>query len=293
MKRYYDKLFYLMITLGAIFSTLIAVLVFFNIFKESLPFLQTVSWESFLLGDAWKPLSQNPSYGMLPMIIATLYISFLAVCLVTPIGIGCAIFLSFCIRKETSKIILSFIDMLAGVPSVIFGFMGLILLVKFMENHLSMTSGESVLAGGILLATMLLPYIVTGCTETLEVGKEMYYLCSLSLGVSKWYTLWHMILPFSASSLIANMLLAFGRAMGETMAVMMVIGNSPIFPKLMGRAQTIPSLIALELGTATYQSTHYASLYTSGLILILLLILIQLLARLIKSWGQKGLSHEK
>ncbi|MEG1637673.1 MAG: phosphate ABC transporter permease subunit PstC, partial [Cellulosilyticaceae bacterium] len=81
--------------------------------------------------------------------------------------------------------------------------------------------------------------------------------------------------------------------MGETMAVMMVIGNSPIFPKLMGRAQTIPSLIALELGTATYQSTHYASLYTSGLILILLLILIQLLARLIKSWGQKGLSHEK
>jgi len=282
MKNYKEYIFRLVITIGAVLSSILVLLVFFYILKESLPFLKEVSYKVFLLGDSWRPLSDNAEYSFLPMILATLYISFLAVFIVGPIGVGCSLFLSFCVKKPYSKIILSYIDMIAGVPSVIFGFVGLVILVKFMEQNFNMVSGESILVGGILLAVMLLPYVVSGCTETLEKGKDNYYIASQSLGVSRWYTMKYIILPFAANSIFINLLLAFNRAVGETMAVMMVTGNSPIFPRLMGRAETIPSLIALEMGTAAYKSIHYSALYAAGLILMVIILIIQLIAYRLK-----------
>ncbi len=292
MLKFKDNVFKIIITIGAIISSLIVLLVFFYILKESLPLLSTYKISDLLFGNGWSPMSTNEIYSFLPMILATLYVSLLAVLIAVPFGVGCAVFLCFCVKKEISKIILSFIDMLAGIPSVIFGFLGLVLLVKFMEQSFDMVTGESVLAGAILLSIMLRPYIVTGCSETLYKGKEKYMTYSLALGVSKWFTLRKIILPFCANSIFVNMLLAFGRAMGETMAVMMVMGNAPIFPKLFGKAETLPSLIALEMGTATYKSMHYSALYTAGLILVVILILIQLLAHFIKSIGKGGDTDE-
>jgi phosphate transport system permease protein len=285
MKDYRENIFRIIITIGAILSSLLVLLVFFYILKESLPFFKDVNFREYILGQSWAPLSSKPNYSFLPMILATLYISFLAIFIATPLSIGCALFLSFNANKKYSKIILSFIDMLAGIPSVIFGFLGLVILVKFLEKNLNMVTGESVLAGGILLSVMLFPYIVTGCTETFIKGKKAYYAASQSLGVSKWYTMRKIMLPYAANSIFVNMLLAFGRAIGETMAVMMVTGNSPIFPKLLGRAETIPSLIALEMGTATYKSIHYSSLYAAGLILIIIILIIQLIAYMINKTG--------
>jgi len=287
MKDYKENIFHFIITFGAILSSILVLLVFFYILKESVPFLKGIRFTEFLFGDSWTPLSKNNRYSLLPMILATLYISFLAIAIATPLGVGCALFLSFHIERKHSKIILSFIDMIAGVPSVIFGFLGLVILVKFLEQHLNMVTGESVLAGGILLAIMLFPYIVTGCTETFEKGKEKYYATSQSLGVSKWYTMRKIMLPFAANSIFVNMLLAFSRAIGETMAVMMVTGNSPIFPRLLGRAETIPSLIALEMGTATYKSIHSSALYAAGLILIIIILIIQLIAHKINQIGSR------
>lgn len=282
MKNYKEYIFRFVITTGAIISSVLVLLVFFYILRESLPFLQEISYKEFLLGDTWSPLSNDEKYSFFPMIIATLFISFLAILIVAPIGVGSSLFLCFCVKKSYSKIILAFIDILAGVPSVIFGFIGLVVLVKFMEQKLNMVSGESVLAGGILLSVMLLPYVVSGCCETFEKGKMNYYIASQSLGVSKWYTMKKIILPFSANGIFINILLSFSRAIGETMAVMMVTGNSPIFPRLLGRAETIPSLIALEMGTAEYKSLHYSALYTAGLILIIIILLIHLSAYKLK-----------
>lgn len=287
MKDYKENIFHFIITFGAILSSILVLLVFFNILKESIPFLKEIKFTEFLFGDSWTPLSKNNRYSFLPMILATLYISFLAIAIATPLGVGCALFLSFHVKRNYSKIILSFIDMIAGVPSVIFGFLGLVILVKFLEQHLNIVTGESVLAGGILLSIMLFPYVVTGCTETFEKGKEKYYAASQSLGVSKWYTMRIIMLPFAANSIFVNMLLAFSRAIGETMAVMMVTGNSPIFPRLLGRAETIPSLIALEMGTATYKSIHYSALYAAGLILIIIILIIQLIAHKINKIGSR------
>lgn len=292
MLKFKDNIFKTIIVTGTAISSLVVLLVFFYILKESMPLLSTYKIGDLLLGKTWAPISVKETYSFLPMILATLYISFLAVLFAVPFGVGCAFFLCFCLKKEVSKVILSFIDMLAGIPSVIFGFLGLILLVKFMEQRFNMVTGESVLAGAILLSIMLLPYIVTGCSETLYKGKEKYMTYSLSLGVSKWYTLRKIILPFCTNSIFVNMLLAFSRAMGETMAVMMVIGNAPIIPKLFGKAQTLPSLIALEMGTATYNSMHYRALYTAGLILVVLLLLIQFFAHFIKKIGKGENSDE-
>jgi phosphate transport system permease protein len=286
MKEFKEKVFKSLVTIGAILSSILVLLVFFYILKESIPFFKEVKITKYLLGDTWSPLGTE-KYSFLPMILATLYVSFLAIFIATPLGVGCALFLSFHVNKKHSKILLSFIDMIAGVPSVIFGFVGLIILVKFLENSLDMATGESVLAGGILLAVMLFPYIVTGCTETLEKGKMKYYTASQSLGVSKWYTMRKVMLPFAANSIFVNMLLAFSRAMGETMAVMMVTGNSPIFPRMLGRAETIPSLIALEMGTSTYKSIHYSSLYAAGLILIIIILIIQFIAHKINKIGSR------
>lgn len=293
MKEYKERIFRLIITIGTILSSTLVLLVFFYILKESIPFLTEVSWKEFIFGESWSPLSSDVSYSFLPMILATIYVSFLSIAIVMPFGVGCAFFLSFCLSKRYSKVILSFIDMLAGVPSVIFGFLGLVILVKFMEKNLSMVTGESVLAGGILLSIMLLPYVVTSCTETLEKGKNKYFCASQSLGVSKWYTMRKIMLPFAANSIFVNMLLAFSRAIGETMAVMMVMGNSPIFPHLLGRAETIPSLIALEMGTATFQSIHYSSLYTAGLILIVLILIIQFIAYKLSKIGKWSDENER
>ena len=287
MKDYRESILHIIITIGTILSSVLVLLVFFYILKESLPFFKEVKFNEYIFGDAWSPLSSKKGYSFLPMILATLYISFLSILIATPLSVGCALFLSFNTHKKYSKIILSFIDMIAGIPSVIFGFLGLVILVKFLERNLNMVTGESVLAGGILLSVMLFPYIVTGCTETFIKGKKIYYAASQSLGVSKWYTMRKIMLPFAVNSIFVNMILAFGRAIGETMAVMMVTGNSPIFPKLLGRAETIPSLIALEMGTATYKSIHYSSLYAAGLILIIIILIIQFIAYMINKTGMR------
>ncbi len=292
MKNIKENIFYFITATGAFLSGILVLVVFFYIFKESIPFLKEVGWNDFLLGDTWSPMSEKAQYSFLPMILATLYVSFMASTIAVIMGTGCGLFLTFCVKEKYSKIILSFIDMLAGIPSVIFGFLGLVLLVKFMETHLGMVSGESVLAGGLLLSVMLFPYVVTGCAETFVILKDKYLVPSTSLGVSKWYCIRRIILPAACGSIFVNMLLALSRALGETMAVMMVMGNSPVFPRLLGRAETIPSLIALEMGTATYKSIHYSALYAGGLILVILITIIQAVAYRLKKAMSRGDENE-
>lgn len=164
--------------------------------------------------------------------------------------------------------------MLAGLPSVIFGFLGLVLLVKWFETNLDMTTGESVLTASILLSVMLLPYIVSSSYESIQKAEKRYMATSLSLGISKEYSIVKIILPCIRMSILSSVMLAFGRALGETMAVMMVIGNSPIYPRLLGRAETIPALTALEMGSVEYGSLHLASLYAANVVLLFILFLV-------------------
>jgi phosphate transport system permease protein len=271
-----ESLFTFIIRFLAFLSTISLIFIIGFILKESIPLFSKISLSSFISGTKWMPVGNTPQVSILPMILSTVYISILSVIIALPLGLGCAVFLSCIVKHDLRGIAKPMIDMLSGIPSVIYGFMGLLIIVKFFEVNFSMASGESVLAGAVLLAIMILPFIISTCDESMVAARDKLMQISKSMGVSKWYAVSHLILPAVKKSILAAVVLSLGRALGETMAVMMVIGNSPIMPRLLGKAETIPALIALEMGTAQVGSLHYHALFGSGLVLMVLILLINL-----------------
>ena len=261
---------------------LLAFLIFF-IFRESLPAIRDVGLKDLLLGDQWRPLiyKDAPSFGIRNMILSTLYVAVLAVIFALIIGVGTALGLACAATERQRTLVMPYIDLLASIPSVIYGFIGLYIVVKFFEK-LGRATGESILAGSIVLSVMILPYMVSSCCDTMVKLKKRYSAASSGLGVSRWYMASQLVLPASTRGILISMALATGRAMGETMAVMMVMGNSIAFPKLLGKGETISALIAMEMGIAEVGSTHYSALYTAGLTLMVLLFAINIIFELLK-----------
>lgn len=257
--------------------------VIFFIVKEALPTFQDVTLGEFLLGNEWMPVEGigETSFGVFNFILGTLYVSFFAMLIAIIVGLGASIFLA-CVASDRARgLLYPFVDLLAGIPSVVYGFIGLTVLVRlFMEAGVH--TGLCVLAASIVLAIMLLPYLVSSCSETVLKHKNRYLEAGNALGVDKWYTIATIILPASVPSILTSMILAIGRAMGETMAVMMVMGNANLFPTLLGKGESIAAVIALEMGTAVNGSTHYHALYAAGLVLMILLFVINVGINLIR-----------
>ncbi|MBU5675521.1 phosphate ABC transporter permease subunit PstC [Alkaliphilus sp. MSJ-5] len=282
MYKWLDKVFGVVIKLLALFSLLLLAFIVLFIFKESVVFFKEVPVLNFITGRRWNPLKSPNNLSIFNIILGTLYVSVVAIIIALPIGVGSGILLSTYTKGKWKIIIRGIIDILGGIPSVVYGFIGLLVIVKFFENILDFSTGESVLAGGILLSAMVLPYIISTCQETMDKVYEEYSFSSKALGISKTYMVRKIVVPESRKSIIAATILALGRAMGETMAVMMVIGNAPIAPKIFGKAQTIPSLIALEMGMAEVGSLHYHALFASGLVLMIMLLIINIILYYIK-----------
>ncbi len=282
MYKLIDKIFDTVVKLLTLFSLLILVFIIIFILKESIVFFKEVSILKFITGRKWNPLKSPTDLSILNIILGTLYVSFVAIIIALPIGVGTGLLLSVYTNGKWKVITRGIIDILAGVPSVVYGFIGLLVVVKFFEAVLDFPTGESVLAGGILLSIMILPYIISTCSETMDNIYKENLSSSKALGTSKIYMARKIVLPESKKGIIAAVILALGRAMGETMAVMMVIGNTPIPPKLLRRAQTIPSLIALEMGMVEVGSLHYHALFASGLILMIMLLIINIIFYYIK-----------
>ena len=268
------------VTVKALTVTAVFVLLFiiFFIVRESLVIFYNVSPVDFLLGQDWRPVSDPPRFGLLPILTASLALSGLALVLALPAGVGCALFLTQVCPVAIKRRLRPFIDVLAGIPSVIYGFVGIVVLLPYLEMQFNLSSGESLMAGGILLAVMILPFIVATTSESMDNIAGNYITTSKSLGVSRWYMIRNLIIPASKTGIIAGAVLGAARAMGETMAVLMVVGNSPLMPdSLWQRIKPIPALIALEKGSASLGSLHYHALYGAGLVLLLILLLINLI----------------
>ena len=284
MRRKLNLLFSLFIYILTALAVLTLGFVIYFIVKEALPLFSEVSVGEFLLGTRWMPIAYtgSVSFGIFNFIAATVYVSFTAMVLAVGVGLGASVFLSCVATDRMRGILYPFVDLLAGIPSVIYGFIGLSILVKIFLKA-GVHTGSCVLAAGILLAVMLLPFLVASCSETILKEREKYEAAADALGISRWYAVATMILPASFKNILLSMILAIGRAMGETMAVMMVMGNSNLFPRLLGKSESIASVIALEMGTAVYGSTHYHALYGAGLVLMVLLFLINITINLIRS----------
>lgn len=270
-----ENLFRSCIKLITLLSFLILFSIIIFILKEALPLFKEVTIKEFLFGKNWRPYSSIHKMGIWNIMIATIYISIVGVMIALPIGVGSSIFLSCIVSTKVREAIKPSIDILAGIPSVIYGFIGLVVIVKMFEK-LGRASGESVLAGGILLSIMVLPFMINICVESMSRLYIKYEEVSSVLGVSKQYFISELILPNSIRSIVLAIILSLGRALGETMAVMMVIGNAPIFPTLFGKAQTISSLIALEMGMVEMGSLHYNALFASGVVLMIMLLIINI-----------------
>ena len=275
MNKQLNALFSVLIKALTALTVMVLAFVIYFIVKEALPTFDEVAVPDFLLGRRWMPSAYTgePSFGIFNFIAATLYVSLVAMVLAVTVGLGAAIYLSCVATQRMRGILYPFVDLLAGIPSVIYGFMGLTLMVRLFIRA-GVHTGSCVLAAGILLAVMLLPFLISSCSETMLKVRERYQPAADALGISKWHMVATIVLPGSWKNILLSMILAIGRAMGETMAVMMVIGNANLFPSLLGKSESIAAVIALEMGTAVVGSTHYHALYAAGMVLMLLLFLI-------------------
>ena len=271
-----NKVFKYTVYIFTLFTILLLLTLIVFLYNQSLPFFLKNNFLKFIFGRVWDATEVSGSFGIFNILLASVFISILACIISLPIAIGTA--LCICFYTKNSKVFLIWlINILAGIPSIIYGFFGMIIIVKNIEKIFKVSAGESVLAGSIILSIMILPYFVSNLIETIELIKKKYQRDSDALGISKEYFIRKVVLKKLHFSILTGFMISFSRAIGETMAVMMVIGNAPIFPKLLSKAQTIPSLIALEIGMSEVYSEHYYALFASGFILLILVLIINIL----------------
>ena len=267
----------------------IGILSFFFLFlaKESLPLFESVSLPSFLFSSKWNPMAftGTASFGIFHFLMGSISVSFLALLFSTILSLGCSIFFAFYFWEKGRRILYPLLDLLSGIPSVVYGFIGLTV-GKPLFLKMGVSTGSCVLLASILLSILIFPFMVDSITDSMVKLKAKYFLEARALGLSPAYIILRLILPSSLRSIFLAFLLGSGRALGETMAVMMVVGNANLFPKLLSKGETIASLIALEMGSAEYHSLHYHALYASGLVLLLLVALIHLLVKMGEKPGE-------
>ena len=232
----------------------------------------------FIMGKQWFPTAEPAvQLGVLPLICGTLLVSLFAILFALPIGLGTAIYIAEIADERLRKILKPVIELLAGIPSVVYGFFGLIIIVPMIHDVFNLPVGETALAGSIVLAMMALPTIITVSEDAIRNTPRSMKEASLALGANHWQTIRRVIIPYSMSGISAAAILGIGRAIGETMAVLMVTGNAAVMPhSLLQPVRTIPATIAAELGEAPSGGVHYKALFALGCILFLLTMAINI-----------------
>lgn len=256
---------------------------------KALPY-KDISLSDFFGGKEWMPTATPaPLFGVLPLLLGTLLVSIVAILIALPLGLGVAIYLSELAGKRVRKLMKPTIELLAGIPSVVYGFFGLVVLVPIVQDTLKLPVGETALTGSIILAIMALPTIITVAEDALRNTPGAMREASLALGATRWQTIYKVVVPYSVSGISAAVVLGIGRAIGETMAVLMVTGNAAVMPaSLLESVRTIPATIAAELGEAPAGGAHYRSLFLLGSILFVITMIISVAAEVISKKQHKS-----
>ncbi|HET9570767.1 MAG TPA: phosphate ABC transporter permease subunit PstC [Bacteroidales bacterium] len=245
-------------------------------------------WD-FLTGREWYPTSVPVArFGVLPLILGTLLVTLIAILFALPIGLITAIYMAEIASDRMRKLMKPVIELLAGIPSVVYGFFGLVVLVPAIQQVFKLPVGETALAGSIILAIMALPTIITISEDSIRSTPVALKEASLALGASHWQSLRLVVIPYAKSGILAAFILGIGRAIGETMAVLMVTGNAAVMPhSIFEPVRTIPATIAAELGEAPFGGTHFKALFALGIILFIITFIFNTLVEMIKSKNNK------
>jgi phosphate ABC transporter permease protein PstC len=257
----------MVIALSAI--TMLFLIVLF-ILKEGLPFILKIGVDDFLLSSNWHPLTNN--YGIFPMIVGSLWVTLGAMIVGLPIGLASAIFLSEFVPRWAMRVIKPTIELLAGIPSVVYGFIGVIVLAPLIRDYLG-GPGLSILAASIILGIMILPTIMSISIDSIKAVPNSYREGAFALGATHWQTIHMVVLPAASSGIVAGIILGLGRAIGETMAVIMVVGNAVKLPSsALDSVRTLTANIALEMGYAT--GLHRQALFATGVVLLVIIMIL-------------------
>lgn len=248
-----------------------------------------ITLSNFLGGREWIPTATPAAqFGVLPLILGTLWVSLGAILLALPIGLAVSIYLAEVADFRFRNFLKPVIELLAGIPSVVYGFFGLVVLVPLIRNTFDLPVGETALAGIIILAIMALPTIITISEDALRTTPVSLKEASLALGASRWQTITRVTIPYALSGITTASILGIGRAVGETMAVLMVTGNSTVIPTtVLEPVRTIPATIAAELGEAPFGGTHFKALFALGIILFIITLTFNMIVDYVKRRRKK------
>ena len=278
-----EKLWEIIFLIAAGFSILAVLLICLFLFANGIPAMHKIGLTNFMFGTKWKP--GNDLYGIFPMIAGSLYVTAGAILTGVPVGLMTAIFLSKFCPKWLHKMLKPAIDLLAGIPSVVYGFFGLMVIVPFVRNVFG-GNGSSILTASLLLGMMILPTIISVSETALNAVPQSYYEGSRALGATHERSVFLTMLPAAKSGIMAGIILGIGRAIGETMAVIMVAGNQARLPySVLKGVRTLTANIVIEMGYAT--DLHRESLIATGVVLFVFILLINLCFNLVKNRGSK------
>jgi phosphate transport system permease protein len=263
-----------------VLAILVLIGIFLTLLTTAVPAFREIKVSEFLGSTHWDPTSpEKAEYGLLSMIMSTLMVTAGALALAVPIGIGVAAYLSDVAHWRVREVLKPVIEILAGIPSVVVGFLGIVLFGPAIAKVFHIGNGLNGLNGSILLAIMSLPTIISISEDSLNAVPKAYNEASLALGASRWQTLIRVKLPAALSGIIAACMLGMGRAIGETMTVLMATGNARSFPHgLLSAVRTMTANIAIELGEVPYYTTHYYALFAIGLVLFVMTFVVNLVA---------------
>lgn len=278
-----EKVMETVFLLTAIVSIAAVALICGFLFANGIPAMKKIGFSEFLVGTKWKPT--NGRYGIFPMILGSIYVTGGALLIGVPIGILMSVFMARFCPAKLYKVLKPIVDLLAGIPSIVYGFFGLVVLVPFIREHFE-SRGQSILAAAILLGIMILPTIIGASEPAIRAVDQGFYEGALALGATHERSVFTVIVPAAKSGILAAVVLGVGRALGETMAVMMVVGNQPRVPdNIMQGVRTMTTNIVMEMGYAT--DLHREALIATGVVLFVFILIINLCFLAIKESGRE------
>ena len=260
-------------------AILFVVMIFYFLISEGFPAITEVSFSEFLK-TRWYPIEEY--FGILPLLVGSLVVTVGALIIAVPIGLLTAIYIAEVASPQTKEILKPLVELLGGFPSVVLGFLGLLILSQYVRQILALPTGLSALTGALLLAGIAIPSIVSISEDALDTVPKSYRDASLALGATEWQTIWWVTLPAAKSGVLTAIMLGIGRAIGETMVVLMVTGNAPMMPTglstVINPTRTMTATIAAEMGEVANGSTHYHVLFFIGIVLFIITLIINVFA---------------
>lgn len=279
--RYLETLIEAAIFMSGLIVILFVVLIFVFLLRESIVFFANQNFLGVLSGKDWYPISDPPRFGFLPLILGSLFVTLGAIVIAVPLSMAAAIYISEVSPRRFKNILKTGIELLAAIPSVVLGFLGIVALSPLIKNIFNLPSGLTALTGSIMLAFMAMPTIVSIIEDAITSVPRSYKEGALALGATHWQTIRRVILPAAFPGIIAAVMLGMGRVIGETMVVLMITGNAAIIPtSIFQPVRTLTATVAAEMGEVIRGSQHYYALYGIGLVLFIITFFVNLMANI-------------